>query len=224
MHVLITGFGPFPGAPSNPTQRLARHVVHAPLPGHGHLERTLLLLPTTWAMLDELPERVARLNPDAILMFGLAGRRRKVTPEGHLVNRRSILRPDASGRRAGDGTMVTAHCVQHGLPARQPGVSVARLTALLRRAGIPAAPSRDAGDYLCNALAYQMAGAPVPALFIHVPRPRRSTRPTPDKGAAGPRSGGSRPSMRTLERAGRLALRWIIQQRLHRRGVTDESG
>ncbi|MGL5114121.1 MAG: pyroglutamyl-peptidase I, partial [Beijerinckiaceae bacterium] len=87
MRVLITGFGPFPGAPSNPTMRLAGKLSTLRRPRYANTERVLRLLSTIWAMLDDVPAMLEDIRPDAILMFGVAGRRRHVTPESRLVNR-----------------------------------------------------------------------------------------------------------------------------------------
>jgi pyroglutamyl-peptidase len=99
--ILITGFGPFPGAPSNPTMRIATRLGQLRRPRYAGLRRIVRLLPTTWAMLDGLPKAVLDLDLDAVLMFGLAGRRRKVTPEARGVNTpdRCGTTPRASRRR-----------------------------------------------------------------------------------------------------------------------------
>jgi pyroglutamyl-peptidase len=199
MRVLITGFGPFPGAPSNPTMRLARKLAALKRPRLLDLERVLRLLPTTWAMLDGVPAMLESVRPDAVLMFGVAGRRRRITPECRLVNRATTLRTDAEGRKPAHLALRPA-----GPDALRPTISAARLAARLRRAGLPARVSRDAGDYLCNALAWTVTESGVPAIFVHVPPPRRSTSP---KG----RSKRPRPSAADLLRAGEMALDVVIQ-------------
>lgn len=46
------------------------------------------------------------------------------------------------------------------------------MATALRRAGVPAAPSRDAGAYVCNALLYKSLERKRAALFIHIPPAR----------------------------------------------------
>jgi pyroglutamyl-peptidase len=197
--VLITGFGPFPGAPNNPTMRLARHLGSVRRMRFAGLRRVVRLLPTTWAMLDDLPNQVADVRPDAVLMFGLAGRRRRVTPEARAINRAGPLRIDA------DGGLPPNHLLSKGAAfARTGGIDATRMTAAMRRARLPAAVSRDAGDYLCNALFFRMCEQDRPCIFVHVPRP---VRPTLPKG----RMKRPRPAMRTLERAAEVALAEVLR-------------
>src|SRR5262249_27175491 len=57
------------------------------------------------------------------------------------------------------------------------------VVASLRRAGIPARESRDAGGFLCNAVLYAALSHPVvrrkrlPVTFLHVPIPGAGARP-----------------------------------------------
>lgn len=170
--LLITGFGPFPGAPSNPTQRIARRLGRLRLPGIMDIARDVVLLETTHAAVAALPGLIARTGADGVLMFGLAGRRRHVTPEARGLNYASVLRHDAAGR-----TFPHRALQLRGPAARASGVDAARLAAAMRQAGAPARVSHDAGDYLCNAALYTALGTGVPALFVHVPRARRIGRP-----------------------------------------------
>lgn len=197
--ILITGFGPFPGAPSNPTMRLARHL--------GGLRRVRLqgatpvvrLLPTTWAMLESVGKLVADLKPDAVLMFGLAGRRRQITPEVRALNHASRLRVDAQGG------LPNARQLAPGADlARSGTIDARRMVVALRAAGLPASTSRDAGDYLCNALFWRVLETGCPCIFVHVPRPMRRTLP---KG----RRKRPRPTMGQLERAGEIALDQVLR-------------
>ncbi len=197
MRILITGFGPFPGQPTNPSMRLARHVGRAKPLRFAGFERVVRLLPTTWEMLDGVPALLAETRPDAVLMFGVAGRRRKITPELRAVNHQSALKPDAIGRFAGARSRVAG-----APPALRTPLDAARLQVMIQRAGAPCALSRDAGSYLCNALSWQVLASGLPAIFVHVPRPRRMLR----------RKGHEkrpRPTMRQMERAAEAALAFV---------------
>jgi pyroglutamyl-peptidase len=197
--ILITGFGPFPGAPSNPTMRIARHLGRVRRMRLARATRIVRLLPTTWAMLAGMRQTVADLAPDAVLMFGLAGRRRKITPEMRAINHASILRVDA------DGKAPDSRLLRGGAPLSVRGVMDApRMAAALRRAGLPATVSRDAGDYLCNALFWRMLETGVPCIFVHVPRPMRASLP---KG----RVKRPRPTLRQLEQAAEIALAEVLR-------------
>jgi pyroglutamyl-peptidase len=178
--------------------RLARHLGRVRRERFRGVERVVRLLPTTWAMLDGTAAMVADVGPNAVLMFGLASRRRRVTPEARALNRAGPLRPDAVGARPpgralelGGSFMLTGD------------VDAVRMTAALRLRGIPAAVSRDAGDYLCNALFYRMAETGAPCIFVHVPRPVAPMRP---KG----RTRRRRPTMAQLHRAAEAALDQVL--------------
>jgi pyroglutamyl-peptidase len=197
--ILITGFGPFPGAPGNPTMTIVRHLARLPRGKAAGIEKITRLLPTEWRMLEAFAADIRALKPDAVLMFGLAGRRRKITPEARALNRAGPLRLDAAGkvppsRLLNEGN----HQIRNG------SIDPVRMSVVLRRAGLPATTSRDAGDYLCNALFWTALDSGVPAIFVHVPRPRRRTLPKD-------RPKRPRPDMADLLRAGELALGFVAR-------------
>jgi pyroglutamyl-peptidase len=198
--ILITGFGPFPGAPSNPTMAIVRHLVRSRYQRFAGLELLGRFLPTEWGMLPGFAQTIRQCQPDAILMFGLAGRRRKITPEARAVNHASLLRTDADGRNP--KVRQLTHCGPH---FRNSTINPVLLTSRMRAAGLSATVSRDAGDYLCNALLWTALESGVPAVFVHVPRPRRMMR----------RKGSqklSRPTPGDLKRAGEVALAAVLAE------------
>jgi pyroglutamyl-peptidase len=170
--ILITGFGPFPGAPVNPTGPLVRALKRsARLRG---VKLAAHVFETGYAAVDrELPKLIKRYKPDALLMFGLATRARLLRVETLARNVVSV-RPDVGGKTLQRRSIVP------GAPATltMPAPTRALLTAL-RKAQVPARLSRDAGDYLCNYLCWRAAEAaarkngPRLAAFIHVPPVRR---------------------------------------------------
>jgi len=200
MHLLITGFGPFPGAPFNPTQRIARRLGALKRPLLADVKRTVELLPTTHEAIAALPRMILTMKPDAVLMFGLAGRRRHVTPELRGMNMVSVLHPDAAGKRP------ARQALSVGEPfSRQASIPVPALAARMRQARVMAKPSNSAGDYLCNAGIYTALGVGVPALFVHVPRARRIGRPV--KPARWPRQNRA-----AIDRACEIALMEMVRR------------
>jgi pyroglutamyl-peptidase len=183
MRVVIAGFGPFAGAPSNPSGRLAVALARRRRPALAATEITSHVFATAYSAVDrDLPKLLAR-KPDVVLIFGLAGRRREVCIETRARNKRSILFPDVRGwrpERAG---------IEPGQRALTGNAPFPRLLNALRRTALPARLSRDAGAYLCN-YAYWRAlqgahdGRPL-VQFVHIPwisaTPRRasSLRRTP---------------------------------------------
>ncbi|KAF0120692.1 MAG: pyroglutamyl-peptidase, partial [Xanthobacteraceae bacterium] len=124
-----------------------------------------------------LPDLIAKHRPDAVLLFGLAGRTGHVRIEKHAHNVTTRRVPDASGvfHRSTD-------IVADG-PWRVPtAFATGPLAESLRRAGLHARLSHSAGEYLCN-FSYWLALEAVArretkrALFVHVPLPLRAGRP-----------------------------------------------
>src|SRR5262249_6848822 len=96
--VLITGFGPFPGAPCNPTAALATALARRRSPGSREIKRIAHVFATSYAAVErELPELMARHRPDIVLLFGLAQRTPYLRIEARAKNRRSTLFADIAG-------------------------------------------------------------------------------------------------------------------------------
>jgi pyroglutamyl-peptidase len=176
--ILVTGFGPFPGAPFNPTGPLVIRLARLRRPGLTNVKVVAHVFPTSYAAVDrDLLKLVARHKPDALLMFGLAPRARALRIEARARNAVSLL-PDAGGIALRRLTIADGGAVALAMPA-----PLRRLLAAVRAAGVPATPSRDAGRYLCNYLAWRAAEAaaeregPRLAAFIHVPPILRNPLP-----------------------------------------------
>jgi pyroglutamyl-peptidase len=183
VRALITGFGPFPGSPFNPSAALAKALARRRRPALAGIERATHVFATTYASVDrDLPKLFARKpKPDIVLMFGVAGRRRRLCIETRARNAVALLFPDASGHRPRHGVIKL-----HGPAALAGNAPFARLAGA---AGTKARLSRDAGRYLCN-YAYwraleQVHGARPLVQFVHIPpvdakpRPRRGSKKTP---------------------------------------------
>ena len=169
--ILLTGFGPFPGAPFNPTGRLVARLARRRVAG---ARRIAHVFPTSYAAVDrELPALIARARPDLIVMFGLAQRTRHLRIETCARNVLSGVHADVTGRLPSVQRIVPSGPAMMTLAASAP-----RLVAAARNAGANAALSRDAGSYLCNYLCWrasEVARAPRgPRLvtFVHVPNVR----------------------------------------------------
>jgi pyroglutamyl-peptidase len=176
--ILVTGFGPFPGAPFNPTGLLVTHLARLRRPGLADATIVSHVFTTSYAAVDrELPALLHRHRPDVVLMFGLAPRAKTLRIETRARNTLALL-PDAAGNAP------RSNAISVGAPAALALPAAARwLLAAARRARVPVALSRDAGRYLCNYLSWRAAaaaghpGGPRLAVFIHVPQVRRSPVP-----------------------------------------------
>ncbi len=175
--LLVTGFGPFPGAPFNPTAPLIARLAALRRPALADITVVAHVFPTRYAAVErELPALIARHRPDALLMFGLASRAKLLRVETRARNALALL-PDAGGHGARRANIAAGAPSTRALP-----VPARRLLAALRSARVPVALSRDAGRYLCNYLIWRAAeaaakpGGPRLAAFIHVPQVRRTPR------------------------------------------------
>ncbi len=170
LRILVTGFGPFPGAPFNPTTPLVKRLMQLRRPALDGVALTGHIFHVTYRTVDrELPDLIARLRPQALLMFGLASRTAHLRIETRARNAVTTHLPDADGNRAQRTSIV------RGADALVFGPHTANLLQAARSTGIDARSSRDAGAYLCNYLSWraieatQQPDGPALASFIHVP-------------------------------------------------------
>ena len=76
--ILITGFGPFPGAPYNPTGPLVIELARRRHPAFANVRRVAHVFPVSYEAVDrELPALLKRERPDALIMSGLRCARSK---------------------------------------------------------------------------------------------------------------------------------------------------
>ena len=147
--ILLTGFGPFPGIPTNASAELVGRLVAVAdkrLAGYAvHGE----ILPTEWR---EGPLRLTRLletiEPVLALHFGVSSQ-----TDGFAIEMRGrnacSASPDALGEQP-----LSRLVLEHGPDSLAATLPVHHIVARLRRKGLPARVSRDAGGYLCNTLLY----------------------------------------------------------------------
>jgi pyroglutamyl-peptidase len=175
LRIILTGFGPFPGAPFNPTEPLVARLVRLRRPAFSDVERSGHIFPVSYAAVDrQLPKLLAEHRPQALLMFGLATRTPHVRIETRARNAVTTLWPDA------DHAWVRKGSIAGGADALMFGPHTAKLLRAAVGTGIDARASRDAGSYLCNYLSWHAIEAcsdkgPRLAAFVHVPLLARGT-------------------------------------------------
>jgi pyroglutamyl-peptidase len=170
LRILITGFGPFPGAPHNPTMPLVERLLRLRRPVFDDIERSSHIFHVTYATVDrELPLLIEQHRPHALLMFGLAARTPYLRVETRARNAVTTIWPDADGTRIGKGSIAAM------ANAMTFGPHTAKLLRAALATGIDARASRDAGAYLCNYLSWraieatQRDNGPRLAAFVHIP-------------------------------------------------------
>jgi pyroglutamyl-peptidase len=212
LRILVTGFGPFPGAPFNPTQPLVKRLLRLRRPALSDIELTGHIFPVTYKAVDrELPQLLTKHRPHALLMFGLANRTPYVRIETRARNAVTMLWPDADHARVRKGS------IAGGADARMFGPHTAKLLRAADSTGVDARASRDAGSYLCNYLSWRAIEATRSnglrlAAFVHVPPLKRN-------GASPRKAAGHRVTLEQLVDAGEAMLLEMV--RLTRQAVRE---
>jgi pyroglutamyl-peptidase len=175
--VLLTGFGPFPGAPRNPTGALVRTLTRLRRPALHDVRLAAHVFMTSYAAVDrDLPALIARHKPDVLLMFGLAARSKTVRIETRARNALAAF-PDAGG------LLPRRHTIAPNAGHRVMSARRAHLLTAARATRVPVRLSRDAGRYLCNYLYWRALNAadtpqgPRLAVFVHIPQVAATVRP-----------------------------------------------
>jgi pyroglutamyl-peptidase len=205
LRILITGFGPFPGAPYNPTQPLVARLLRLRRPAFTDVDLIGHIFPVTYRAVDrQLPELLANDRPQALLMFGLAARTPHVRIETRARNAVTMLWPDAAQTRVRKGSIAP------DAGAMRFGPHTAKLLRAAVGTGIDARASRDAGSYLCNYLSWRAIEAANAddslrlAAFVHIP--------TLARGDASRRKGaGHRITLEELVDAGEAMLLELVR-------------
>lgn len=176
--ILLTGFGPFPGAAINPSALLVQRLARLRRPALAGMQVATHIFQTSYAAIDrELPALIEKHAPDIILMFGLAARSHRLRIETLAQNRTSFF-ADATG------TAPRGRAIGPGAPVkRNPQQLSLRLLRAARTRGAKAYLSRDAGRYVCNYAywrgleATQAPGGPSLVAFIHIPKVQPRDQP-----------------------------------------------
>lgn len=177
--ILITGFGPFPGTPDNPSARLVARLARLRRPALSRHTLITHVFATSYGAVDgELPALLAQHRPSALIMFGLANRTNFMRIERQAGNRLSRLLPDRQHNVPG------SNAIRRGSPPALRGrAPFVRLLAAARTSGLVCRLSSDAGRYVCN-YAYWRAleaaeapNGPQIVVFVHVPKLHDRIRP-----------------------------------------------
>jgi pyroglutamyl-peptidase len=163
--VLVTGFEPFDGAAVNPSQKLVEALASDP---PDDVELATAVLPVAWERAtDELLRALEKEQPELVVCFGQADGRADIEIERFALNFDEGSDEEGEERRAETSTDAPV--------AYRCSLPVDAIVAALRGDDIPAAPSRDAGGFLCNHVFYVLMRVladertGVRGGFVHVP-------------------------------------------------------
>jgi pyroglutamyl-peptidase len=162
--ILLTGFEAFAGLPSNPSQAIALALHDLTI---GDARVLAKVLPVDGSKSPEiLSEILTELEPDAVLMLGLAQGRSQIALERVALNVLEYRIPDNAG--------VTRHnerVLEGANDALFSSLPISEILKVWREAKIPAYISDSAGTYLCNQVMFlaRALRPNIPAGFIHLP-------------------------------------------------------
>jgi pyroglutamyl-peptidase len=167
--ILLTGFGPFPGVPTNPSGWLAQTLAEQ-LPAPELQDRIhARIFPTEWQAAALLPKLCETLQPHVMIHFGVSEHARTFRIE-HSAHNRTAPRADAGGALPASPVILV-----EGAGRLDTAFPAAALARHLQTNGVAAVTSHSAGHYLCNFLYYHsldwaLRQSPPPlVLFVHVP-------------------------------------------------------
>ncbi len=170
MKVLVTGFGPFPGAPDNPTDWLVSQLAADPPGGEGIAAFHADVLDVEYDLVGpRLSQLGSSFAPDIAIHFGLAAEASGFRLERVARNSHAGARPDNAGR------LPPALRICEGPDTLPSTLPLSAIAAGLATAGLPVEWSDDAGGYLCNAVFvlsrfHACEGLrPTMSGFVHVP-------------------------------------------------------
>ncbi|MBR6769562.1 MAG: pyroglutamyl-peptidase I [Clostridia bacterium] len=149
MKVLLCGFEPFGKLNTNPSWEAVK-LVREDL--EKDIEVKKLLLPVEYKRAPEmLLSEMEAHHYDVILCTGVAVSRRAVTPEYVAVNVKDSLQPDNAGK-----VCIYERIEEEGEAVLYTNLPLTEMLDAIHAAGVPCAPSFDAGAYVCNTLFYSL--------------------------------------------------------------------
>lgn len=168
--LLLTGFEPFGKWDVNPSWEVARRLDDETPGGLRVVGRRL---PVSWeGTWQALKDYIDEVQPDAILMLGLANKRPYISVESQGTNR-CVETPDNAGKQA-PGSLIN-EAGEEQIASTLPVNDIVRSIEAL---GLPVQVSDDAGGYLRNLATYKAlewarsTDTHMPVGFIHLPNLR----------------------------------------------------
>lgn len=167
MKILVTGFDPFGGEPINPSWEAVRRLPDAV----KSIEIIKAQIPTSFGRsADVVRTAILEHDPDVVVCVGQAGGELGISAERVASNVDEGRIPDNDGNQPID-TRIRAD----GPAAYFSSLPVEAMVTAMKKTGIPAVVSNNAGAYVCNHLMYQvlyMIDHEFPGKrggFVHVP-------------------------------------------------------
>lgn len=166
MKILVTGFDPFGGEPTNPAIESVKRIDEK-IEG---AEIIKLEIPTVFHKASDVVEaKIKEVKPDVILSVGQAGGRYGITVERVAINEDDARIEDNEGNQP-----IDVKIREDGAPAYFATLPIKAMVEEIKKENIPASVSNTAGTFVCNHIMYQdlylaEKYGDIKAGFIHVP-------------------------------------------------------
>lgn len=166
MKILVTGFDPFGGEPTNPAIESVKRI-------DDNIEGAEIIkleIPTVFhKAADVVEEKIKEVKPDVVLSIGQAGGRYGITVERVAINQDDARIEDNEGKQPIDVAIR-----EDGSPAYFSTLPIKAMVEEIKKENLPASVSNTAGTFVCNHIMYQdlylaEKYGDIKAGFIHVP-------------------------------------------------------
>ena len=166
MKILVTGFDPFGGEPTNPAIESVKRI-------DDNIEGAEIIkleIPTVFhKAADVVEEKIKEVKPDVVLSIGQAGGRYGITVERVAINQDDARIEDNEGKQPIDVAIR-----EDGAPAYFSTLPIKAMVEEIKKENLPASVSNTAGTFVCNHIMYQdlylaEKYGNIKAGFIHVP-------------------------------------------------------
>lgn len=149
LRVLITGFEPFGGYQTNPSEQLVEFINSDRCEKFEGIKLKGITLPVTYfKSWDILYKEINKFHPDYILSFGYS-------PGSNRIKVESTAKNFDRGCRDNNDITHYGIIVDNGQTIYLNELPIKRIADALRNKKIPVSISSDAGGYLCNHIFYQ---------------------------------------------------------------------
>lgn len=166
MKILVTGFDPFGGEPTNPAIESVKRIDDE-IEG---AEIIKLEIPTVFhKAADVVEEKIKEVKPNVVLSIGQAGGRYGITVERVAINEDDARIEDNEGNQP-----IDVKIREDGAPAYFATLPIKAMVEEIKKENLPASVSNSAGTFVCNHIMYQdlylaEKYGNIKAGFIHVP-------------------------------------------------------
>ena len=166
MKILVTGFDPFGGEPTNPAIESVKRI-------DDNIEGAEIIkleIPTVFHKAADVVEaKIKEVKPDVVLSIGQAGGRYGIAVERVAINQDDARIEDNEGNQPIDVVIR-----EDGAPAYFSTLPIKAMVEEIKKENLPASVSNTAGTFVCNHIMYQdlylaEKYGNIKAGFIHVP-------------------------------------------------------